>query len=94
MYLRSADGGNSGYKLGFSPDNSTVSLGNTTISAVHNLNNTVKIDIIMKGSIIDVCVDNRRCIVNRCYEQKGNKLWIYAKHGNVLFKSINIAELK
>ena len=94
MYLRSSDGGNSGYKLGFSPDNSTVSLGNTSISAVHNLNNTVKIDIIMKGSIIDVCVDNRRCIVNRCYEQKGNKLWIYAKHGNVLFKSINIAELE
>jgi sucrose-6-phosphate hydrolase SacC (GH32 family) len=94
MYLRAADGENSGYKLGFSPDNSTVRLGNTSISAVHNLNNTVKIDIIMKGSIIDVCVDNRRCIVNRCYEQKGNKLWIYARHGNVLFKSIRVAELK
>jgi beta-fructofuranosidase len=94
LYLRSGDGGNSGYKLGFSPDNNTVSLGNTSISAVSNLNNTVKIDIIMKGSIIDVCVDNRRCIVNRCYEQKGNKLWIYARHGNVLFKSVKIAEFK
>jgi beta-fructofuranosidase len=94
LYLRSSDGGNSGYKLGFSPDNNMVTLGNTSISAVHNLNNTVKIDIIMKGSIIDVCVDDRRCIVNRCYEQKGNKLWIYARHGNVLFKSVRIAELK
>lgn len=48
----------------------------------------------MKDDIIDVSVDNRRCISNRLSEQKGSFLWLYAKHGNVQFKSIKVFPLK
>ena len=59
-----------------------------------NRNEITGSGILSKDDIIDVCVDNRRCIVNRCPEQKGDQLWLYAKQGNVIFKSIKISELK
>lgn len=93
LYLRSDVKAAGGYKLSFSANNQVVTLANTSISAVNGLNNTIKVDIIMKDDIIDVNVDSRRCIVNRLPEQKGNFLWIYAKHGKVMFKSIEVSPL-
>jgi len=49
--------------------------------------------VIMKHDVIDVNVDNRRCVVNRLPEQKGTVLWLFAKHGNVRFKSIEVSPL-
>lgn len=82
-----------GYKLSFSPDNAEVSLQDTRISAVNFLDKKIKLDIIVKDDIIDVSIDNKRCIVNRLYEKKGNKLWIYAKHGKAKFTNIVIRPL-
>lgn len=94
LYLRSDENASSGYRLNFSAVNQTVSLGNTSIKAVNGLNNSIKVDMILKHDIIDVCVDNRRCIVNRTPEQKGSFLWLYAKHGKVKFKSIKVYPIK
>lgn len=93
LYLRSNDKADGGYRLNFSPDEQTVQLGNLSIESVDGLRNTNTLEIIMKRDIIDVCVNNRRCIVNRCPEQKGNQLWLYAKQGNILFKHIQVYEL-
>ncbi len=93
LYLRSGNKASVGYKLSFSANNHIVSLANTGIVAVDGLNNNIKVDIIMKNDIIDVCIDNRRCIVNRLPEQKGSFLWLYAKHGNVKFKSIKVSPI-
>lgn len=93
LYLRSNAKAAGGYRLNFSANNRVVTLATTSIHAVDNLNNTIKVDIIMKDDIIDVSVDNRRCIVNRLPEQKGKMLWLYAKHGYVKFKSIKVSPL-
>lgn len=93
LYLRSKEQADGGYRLNFSPNSRTVSLGNTMIRAVGDLNKTIKVDIIVKDDIIDVSIDNKRCIVNRTPEQKGSFLWFYAKHGNVNFKSIKVSPL-
>jgi len=93
LYLRSNNNASGGYKLAFSANNQTVSLANTAINGVDGLNNNIKVDIIMKNDIIDVCIDNRRCIVNRLPEQKGDFLWLYAKHGYVKFKSIIVSPI-
>ncbi len=82
-----------GYSLNFSANSLTASLGNTKIEGVSGLNKTLRLDIIMKGDIIDVNINNKRTIVNRVYEQKGNFLWFYAKHGKVNFKSVKISSL-
>ena len=70
-----------------------MSLHNTSIYAVDGLDKTIKVTIIMKDDIIDVCVDDKRCIVNRLIEQKGNYVWLYAKHGKVNFKSVVVSPL-
>ena len=93
LALRAEKGDHSGYKLSFSPDNHEVYLHNTSIHAVGGLNNKIKVDVVMKGDIIDVCVDNKRCIVNRLIERKGSRLWLFAKHGNVKFSSISVTAL-
>ncbi|MDQ2718375.1 MAG: family 43 glycosylhydrolase [Bacteroidota bacterium] len=93
LYLHSNEDASGGYRLLFSPNDRTVSLGNTSISAVDGLNKTIKVDIILKDDIIDVCIDNRKCIVNRTPEMKGNFLWLFAKHGQVKFQSVKVAKL-
>lgn len=93
LYLRASATGKAGYRLNFSGNEGTVSLGDTKITAVDGLKNTIGVDIIMKDDIIDVGIDNRRCIVNRAIDQKGDVLWFYAKHGKVLFKSIKVFPL-
>jgi len=92
--LRADDHADRGYRLNFSENNQTVSLGNTMIKGVKGLYKTIKIDLIMKDDIIDVSIDNKRCVVNRVPEQRGNFLWFYAKHGHVKFKSIKISPLR
>ena len=94
LQLRATDEAAGGYQLNFSANHQTVELGNAKIEVVEGLNNTITIDIIMKDDIIDVDIDSRRCIINRCPEQKGDQLWFYAKHGTVNFSSIKIYEIK
>jgi hypothetical protein len=93
FYLKSHEKAEGGYQLKISEQNSTVNLGNTKIEGVKDLNKPINIDIIMKDGIIDVDVDHRRTIVNRTYEQTGDFLWFYVKHGKVNFSNIKIRTL-
>lgn len=90
LYLRSTDKASEGYKLSFSANKQVVLLANTKIQAVSGLDKPFKVDIIMNGDIIDVCINGQRCIVNRLPEKKGDFIWFYAKHGKVTFKDIKI----
>jgi len=94
LNLRSKDKSDGGYRLNLSPNSQTVSLGNTMIRAVKGLDKNIKVDIIVKDDIIDVSIDNKRCIINRTPEQKGTFLWFYAKHGTAKFKNVTISPLK
>lgn len=93
VYLQSDSTGNDGYRLNISANDRTVSLGNTTIYGVDGLNKTIKVDVIMKDGILDADIDHRRTIVNRTYEQHGDVIWLYAKHGEVNFRSITISPI-
>jgi beta-fructofuranosidase len=93
FYLRADDQADHGYRVSFSPHDKTVWLGNTMIRAVDSLDKPVKLDIIMKDDIIDMSVNGKRCIVNRCPEQKGTQMFFYAKHGGVKFKAIKVSPL-
>jgi len=93
FYLRADGKADQGYRANFSPNNRIVSLGDTDIKAVEGLDKTIKIDFILDDDIIDLSIDNRRCIVNRCIEQKGDVLWLYAKHGKIIVKSIKVYPL-
>ncbi|MES2110830.1 MAG: family 43 glycosylhydrolase [Bacteroidota bacterium] len=93
LILQSNDKAKNGYWFTVDANNRTVSLGDTKIAGVTGLNKPIKLTIVMKDGILDADIDGRRTIVNRTYEQKGDFLWLYAKHGKVAFKSIKISPL-
>ena len=94
MFLRAKDKANDGYKLSLNPNKRTVRLGEDAfIEVVPGLDEPVKVDIIMKNDIIDVCIGDRRCIVNRLPENLGNYLWFYAIQGTVKFRNIKVSPL-
>lgn len=93
LYLRSGLNAAGGYRVNFSAINREVSFNRTSITGVTGLDKIIKVDIIMKDDIIDVCIDNKRCVVNRTIDEKGNFLWFYAKHGRVKFKSVKVFPL-
>lgn len=91
LFLRAKDKANDGYKLSFAPNTQTVRLSEDAfIEAVSGLNKKIKLDIIMKDDIIDVCIDGKRCIVNRLSEKKNDFLWFYAKQGKIEFRNIKV----
>ena len=93
LIVHASEKAEKGYKIALVPDDHKVSLYNTSINGVDGLNNTISVDVIMKDDIIDVCVGNRRCIVNRLPEEKGSQLWLFVKHGAAIFHAVSIAPL-
>jgi len=95
LFLRANEKANDGYKLSFSPNSQIVRLGNDAwIETVQGLDKTIKVDIVMKEDIIDVNIDNKRCIVNRLPEKKGDHLWFFARNGKVNFSNIKLYPLQ
>jgi beta-fructofuranosidase len=93
-FLRTSNNGKDGYRLDITPQNEEVQLAESSIKAVEGLDKKLQVQVVMKGDIIDVCIDGKRCIVNRLYEQKGTVLGFFARHGEVAFSSIKIMPLK
>lgn len=94
LFLCAGDKADDGYKLGFNPNTRTVRLGrDAVIEAVEGLDKAMRVDIVMKDGIVDVCVDDRRCIINRLSEREAGRLWFYAKQGSVTFKNIRVLPL-
>ncbi len=81
------------YELSFDAIARQANLGSQTINRVKNLDEPFTLDIVMKNSIIDVCIAGRRCILNRCPEQKGSNLYFFVHNGEVVFKNIKIEKL-
>jgi hypothetical protein len=94
MFIHSGAKAEGGYRLNLSAANKSVHLGNTAIEGVDGLDKKIRIDVVVKDGIIDVDIDHRRTIINRTYEQNGDMLWFYAKHGKVTFSTVIIYPLK
>lgn len=94
LFLRASSDAKKGYKLAFHQNEQSVSLADSKMFAVRGLGESLKLDIVMKDDIIDVCVDEKRCIINRLPEGKGDCLWFYSKLGNINLKDIKVYPLK
>lgn len=92
--LRSNRDFSDSYKLSISPENHEVSLYNTEIKAVKNIDKRVKVQIIMRGDVIDVNINNQRSVVNRLIQKKGTGLALFAKQGTVSFLNFSITEIE
>jgi len=95
LFLRTGSKANDGYKLAFDMNRKYVQLSSDAfLNDVSDLNKPFTIDIIMKDDIVDVCIGNRRCIVNRLIEKKGDSLWFFVKQGSIEFDNIQISTIR
>lgn len=90
LRLRADEQFENSYALIFSPHEKRVQLHNETIYAVDGLDEAFTLQIILSNDIIDVCINNRRCIVNRCPELTGDTLYLYCQNGAVTLNPLKI----
>lgn len=92
LRLRSQDFAG-GYELAFLLPERMVKLHSETIYAVDGLDRPFTLEILAYEDILDVCIDNRRCIVNRCPEQHGEQLHLFAQNADVAFCNLRVEPL-
>lgn len=66
------------------------------IYSVDGLEKPVRVEIIMKDDVIDVALETesqKRCLISRCYEQRGDHLFLFARDGEVVFRNLQICPL-
>ena len=90
---RDGKGADSGYDLCLDPTEGTVRLHGQGLTRVTELRRPIRLEVTARGSIIDVCIDERRCVVDRCPEQQGDGLLFYAWNAAVTFANIRVMEL-
>jgi hypothetical protein len=83
----------SGYELHFMPYEGRVTLNDQAIACVADLDRSFKLDVILKDDIVDVCIDERRCLIDRCPELSGERLFLFCQNGRVGFESIAVRRL-
>jgi hypothetical protein len=64
-----------------------------SIDDVEGLDRPFTLEVVTKGGIIDICLDNRRCLVARCPEHRGDRLFIFAQNAEVTFEALEIRPL-
>jgi hypothetical protein len=93
LWLRGSGRYETGYPLHFLPYERKVTLNGQAITCMDGLDRPFSLEIIVKDDIIDVCVDQRRCVINRCPELKGERVFFFCRNGHVRFSSVTIAPL-
>lgn len=94
LRIRVSDGrADRGYDLCLDPAGETVCLYSQTITRVAALERPLRLELVAVDSVIDVCIDNRRCLIDRCPEQQGDGLLFYAWNAAVSFSNIQITAL-
>ena len=63
------------------------------ITGVEGLDQAITLDVVLKDDIVDVCVDGRRCLVNRYPELRGDRLFLFCQNGDVAFESLEVRAL-
>lgn len=90
LRLRGSEHFQSGYDLTFRPYENRVELFDQAITCVDRLDQPFGLDVILKEDIIDVCIDQRRCVINRCPEPQGDQLFFFARDANIVFDNLEI----
>lgn len=102
----SADYG-AGYDLLFTPAREKVDLHPCTLGnfdenpghaiySVDGLEKPVRVEILMKDDIIDVAIETeaqKRCLINRCIEHRGDHLFLFVRDGEVVFRNLQVCPL-
>lgn len=67
-----------------------VKLHEEAIYAVDGLDQPFTLEIILHDDILDLCIEQRRCLVNRCPERRRERLFFFAQDSGVMFAEIRL----
>jgi hypothetical protein len=93
LQLRTTGGLADGYGLVLQPDARRVELYDAALCPVLDLDAPVTLEILLKDDIIDLCLDERHCLVNRCPEQHGDHLAFFVHNGSVMVRALQMRSL-
>jgi beta-fructofuranosidase len=93
LRLRESTPFSGGYAVEVRPAEHRVELFDAVLSPVAGLDEPFTLEIILKDDIIDLCLDNRHCLINRCPEQQGDGLSLFCHNGAVVFEQLEIRPL-
>jgi beta-fructofuranosidase len=93
LRLRAAETFNSGYELHFAPHAGVVRLNEQVICGVTGLDHPFDLEVVLMGDLIDVCIDGRRTVIDRCPERVGEWAFLYAQDGEVVFDVAEVVAL-
>src|SRR5258708_18422081 len=93
LWFRASGNFEKGYQLHVLPFEQKVTLNEQSMTCVEGLDQPFSLEVIVKDDFIDVCVDQRRCVIDRCPELSGERLFFFCQNGEVAFDSIEIAPL-
>ena len=94
-----------GNELRFTPNQSKVELRDAlsgprtnnewqSLEDVDGLDKPFTVEVIIKEDMIDICIDNRRTMLSRVNELKGDRLFFFAQDSDVTFENIDVRPLK
>jgi hypothetical protein len=78
------------YDLTFDIPLRTVTLAQERIEGVTGLDGPFRLEVILKDDLIDVCIGEQRCIINRLPELQGDRLFFFCENGAVQFTEIEV----
>lgn len=70
-----------------------VEVHDAALDPVDGLDAPFTLEIILKGDLIDVCLNDRRCLINRCPQQRGDRLTLFCHTGSVTFEDLTIRRI-
>lgn len=70
-----------------------VELHDAALGPVSGLDAPFTLEIVLKDDLIDVCVDDRVCLINRCPQQRGDGLTLFCHTGSITFENLTIRPL-
>src|SRR5262249_31476515 len=67
-----------------------VELHDAALDPVVGLDGPCTLEIVLKDELIDVCLNERYCLINRCPEQQGRGLTLFCQAGTVIFEGVTV----
>jgi hypothetical protein len=102
LLLRADARAGTGYRLAFAPDEGRAALQawpegsgrpRAEASGVEGLDRAVEIVVCLKESVIDVCLNDRHTLIERCFDHRGTHLGLFARAGAVRVESLTVRPL-
>ena len=90
VLLRDEGRGRHYYDLRFIPKSNKVFAGSCFIDDCDGLSEPFTVDVVMRGSVLDVCVNGRRCLTNRVFDYHGDFLTFYVRDGAVNIEGLKV----